>query len=143
MSLRRKTIIGIASIEAVLLLSLIVTAVTFLSQAVNNDLVKHAFTTATLFSTTTKDAVLSYDLASLDDFVSEALKNPGIEYARVISSTDGILSQKGSAPALARAFDADEHMSDVTDGIFDTYADIIEGETTYGRVEIGMRQVTL
>ncbi|MAD15637.1 MAG: ATPase [Alteromonadaceae bacterium] len=138
MSLRRKTIIGIASIEAVLLLSLIVTAVTFLSQAVNNDLVKHASTTATLFSTTTKDAVLSYDLASLDDFVSEALKNPGIEYARVISSTDGILSQKGSAPALARAFDADEHMSDVTDGIFDTYADIIEGETTYGRVEIGM-----
>ncbi|ABG40057.1 signal transduction histidine kinase [Paraglaciecola sp. T6c] len=138
MSLRRKTIIGIASIEAVLLLSLIITAVTFLSQSVNKDLIKHASTTATLFSTTTKDAVLSYDLASLDDFVSEALKNPGIEYARVISSTEGILSQKGSASALARAFNADMHMSDVTDGIFDTYADIIEGDTVYGRVEIGM-----
>ena len=47
MSLRGKTIIGIASIEAVLLISLIMTAVTFLSQAVNNDLVKHASTTAT------------------------------------------------------------------------------------------------
>lgn len=138
MSLRGKTIIGIASIEAVLLISLIMTAVTFLSQAVNNDLVKHASTTATLFSTTTKDAVLSYDLASLDDFVLEALKNPGIVYARVISSTEGVLSQNGAKDALTRAFEADQHMEDVTDGIFDTYANIVEGNNIYGRVEIGI-----
>ncbi|MBN27351.1 MAG: ATPase [Alteromonadaceae bacterium] len=138
MSLRGKTIIGIASIEAVLLISLIMTAVTFLSQAVNNDLVKHASTTATLFSTTTKDAVLSYDLASLDDFVLEALKNPGIAYARVISSTEGVLSQNGSKEALTRVFKADQHMEDVTDGIFDTYANIVEGNNIYGRVEIGI-----
>ncbi|MBU3016320.1 HAMP domain-containing protein [Paraglaciecola agarilytica] len=138
MSLRGKTIIGIASIEAVLLISLIMTAVTFLSQAVNNDLVKHASTTATLFSTTTKDAVLSYDLASLDDFVLEALKNPGIVYARVISSTEGVLSQNGTKEALTRVFKADQHMEDVTDGIFDTYANIVEGNNIYGRVEIGI-----
>ncbi|QHJ10878.1 Sensor protein ZraS [Paraglaciecola mesophila] len=141
MSLRGKTIIGIASIEAVLLISLIMTAVTFLSQSVNNDLVKHASTTATLFSTTTKDAVLSYDLASLDDFVLEALKNPGIVYARVISSTEGVLSQNGAKDALMRVFEADQHMEDVTDGIFDTYANIIEGNNIYGRVEIGISTV--
>lgn len=138
MSLRSKTIFGIASIEAILLLSLVVTAVTFLSRSVNKDLVKHASTTATLFSTTTKDAVLSYDLASLDDFVLEALKNPGIEYARVISSSDGVLSQSGTEEALNRRFSADQHMEDVNDGVFDTYASIIEGNTVYGRVEIGM-----
>ena len=138
MSLRSKTIFGIASIEAVLLVSLVVTAVTFLSRSVSKDLVKHASTTATLFSTTTKDAVLSYDLASLDDFVIEALKNPGIEYARVISSSDGVLSQSGKEEALNRIFSADQHMEDVNDGVFDTYASIIEGDTVYGRVEIGM-----
>jgi hypothetical protein len=89
MSFRLKTILGIAAIEAVLLLTLIVSSLQFLRASNEEELIKRAATAATLFATTTKDAVLATDLASLDSFVKEALKNPGLVYARVISTTEG------------------------------------------------------
>ena len=83
MSFRLKTIIGVAIIEAVLLIVLVWTSVNFLRDSTEEEMLKRAETTATLFATTAKDAILSTDLASLDAFVEETLKNPDIVYARV------------------------------------------------------------
>lgn len=138
MSFRLKTIVGIAAIEAVLLLTLIVSSLHFLRASNEEELIKRASTVATLFATTTKDAVLATDLASLDSFVKEALKNPGLVYARVISTTEGTLAQGGDAAALHRGFVADEDYEQADDGIFDTFADIAEGGVVYGRVEVGL-----
>ena len=76
MSLRLKTILGIALIEAVLLALLIVTVESHLRDSAGGALVKRAQTTATLFATTAKDPLLSFDLASLDAFSEELLENP-------------------------------------------------------------------
>jgi diguanylate cyclase (GGDEF)-like protein len=138
MSFRVKTILGIAGIEVALLTLLIWSSLGFLKTSNEEELIKRAATTATLFATTTKDAVLTTDVASLDSFVNEVLKNPGLVYARVISTTDGVLAQGGDPQALTRAFVSDSSHQKISDGIFDTSANIAVGGVVYGRVEIGL-----
>lgn len=138
MSLRLKTIIGIACIEAVLLILLVSMTLNYLRTTNYEALTKRASTTITLFATTTKDAVLSYDLASLDAFVREVLKNPDLVYARVIGPDKSIFAQSGDAAVLQQPFIADHSVETVTDGVFDAFAEISEGGQVYGRVEIGL-----
>ena len=138
MSLRLKTIIGIALIEAVLLLLLVSMTLDYLRSTNYDALIKRASTTATLFATTTKDAVLSYDLASLDAFVKDVLINPDLVYARVLGPEESLFAEGGKAEALRQQFVADHHVETAYDGVFDTFAEITEGGVTYGRVEIGL-----
>lgn len=138
MSLRLKTIIGIAAIEAVLLLLLVSMTLDYLRTTNYEGIVKRASTTATLFATTAKDAVLSYDLASLDAFVNEVLKNPDLVYARVIGPDQQLFAEAGMPEALSADFAADQEVESVDDGIFDTYALVAEGGVVYGRVELGL-----
>ncbi len=137
MSFRLKTILGIAAIEAVLLFILIWNSLLFLRASNEEELIKRADTTATLFATTTKNAVLSTDIASLDEFVHELLKNPDIIYARVIDAK-GVLAQSGNKDVLERAFVADYQFDTVDDGIYDNAAIIEEGGIEFGRVELGI-----
>jgi signal transduction histidine kinase len=137
-SLRLKTILGIATIEAILLLLLISMTLDYLRETNYEGLIKRASTTATLFATTSKNAVLSYDLASLESFVDEVLKNPDLVYARVLGPGEQVFAEAGEANALAAPFHSDTEVDLVNDSIFDTYADIGEGGEIYGRVEIGL-----
>jgi len=137
MSFRLKTILGIGIIEMVLLIILVGNSLRFLSNTQEAELNIRASTTATLFATTIKDALLSSDLASLESFVEEVLKNPGIAYARVISE-DGVLAETGDIEVSRKLFIPDTGLDSVKDGVFDTYAEITEGGKVYGRVEIGL-----
>jgi len=138
MSLRWKTILGIALIEALLLVLLITTALSYMRSTNSEGLVKRADTAAMLFATTTKDAVLSFDLASLEAFASEVLRNPGLLYARVLSAEGEVLAQGGDSQQLNKPFLADSDVTQVTDAVYDTYAEISEAGVVYGRVEIGI-----
>lgn len=103
-----------------------------------SSLAKRATTTAELFSTTTKDAILSYDLASLEAFVSEVLKNPDLSYARVLGPNGEIFASGGDPKGLDKNFIDDKNVEMVDDGIFDTHSVIEEGGVIYGQVEIGI-----
>jgi two-component system, NtrC family, sensor kinase len=138
MSFRRKTILGIAAIQAVLLLILVGTGLDFMRQSNEQELTKRATTTATLFATTAKDAVLATDLATLESFVQEVMKNPGLVYARVRDRDGMVLAQGGNDSEPDQPFRADEAVAGVTDSVFDTYAEIRVAGTTYGRVELGL-----
>ncbi len=137
MSFRLQLILGIAAIEAGALLVLILSGLNLLQSSNEEELLKRASTTAQLFATTIKDAILSTDLASLESSVNELLTNTGIVYARVKVQHNVVFAQAGEEKALARPFVADRHYREVTDNIFDTYADIVVAGTPYGRVEIG------
>ena len=137
-SFRIKTILGIALIEAVLLVALITMVLDYLKSSNYDALSKRALTTATLFATTTKDGVLSYDLASLEAFVSEVLKNSDLKYARVLGPQGQLFASGGDEQALQQIFKQDLNVEQVTDGIYDTFAIISEGGVNYGRVEIGL-----
>lgn len=138
MSLRLKTIFGIAFIEAILLLLLVSMTLDYLKETNYEGIQKRANTTATLFATTTKDAVLSYDLASLESFVQEVLKNPDLVYARVLGPEDQLFAIGGLDTGHQGDFKPDHHVEQVDDGVYDTFAEIVEGGAVYGRVELGL-----
>ncbi|MBJ2128649.1 HAMP domain-containing protein [Alteromonas sp. IB21] len=138
LSLRTKTIAGVASITALLLLVLLVTVFQLLNDLVDSNVKKSADTSVSLFVSTTKNAFLSYDLASLDADVSEILTNPNISYVRVKDKEGNVFVEKGKEDALIRDFIADNSVSEADDGIYDTSAPIMVGNTLYGYVEIGL-----
>lgn len=138
LSIRLKTMLGTAAIEASLLTALIVVALNFMLESADEALNKRASTTARLFASATKDAVLSFDLASLDTFTTELLTNPDIVYVRVLDGSNQVLASAGDTEQLQRTFSADISVTNVTDGIFDAQALITEEGETFGTVQLGI-----
>jgi signal transduction histidine kinase len=138
MSFRLKTILGIASIEAVLLVLLIWSSMGYLRTSNEHELMSRAQTVVHLFGTTTQDAVLSTDVATLESAVREVLKNPGVEYARVRGRQGVVLAEGGRPELLQRPFQAETTFDSDKDGVLDVAEDIAVAATPYGRVEIGL-----
>ena len=138
MSLKLKTILGVALIEALLLAVLIGLTMDYLRSTNYDGLYKRASTTATLFASTTKDAVLSFDLASLESFASELIQSPDILYVRIISAEGDMFAQAGEQEYLERTFSEDNDVAQVEDGVFDIQASIREGGELYGTVQLGL-----
>jgi PAS domain S-box-containing protein len=138
MSFRLKTVLGIAVIEAITLSLLIWTSLNFLKTSNERALMERASTTALMFATMTTDAVLSFDLASLESYIEELLKNPGVVYGRISSSSDGLLADGGDREVLARPFVADANFRSIVDGVYDVESKITLEENTYGVVQVGL-----
>lgn len=138
MSFRLKTLLGIALIQGILLLVMIWNGIGILTSSSEQELLKRSATTAALFSSSAQNGVLGMDLSALDSLVEDLLAQPGIAYARVLNKQGKILAAGGDAQALARSFVPDHALSDTTDGIFDSSADIVVAGEPYGRVEIGV-----
>jgi signal transduction histidine kinase len=138
MSFRLKTILGIASIEAILLLLLIWSSMGYLRTSNEDELMKRAQTVVHLFGTTTHDAVLATDLAALESAVQEVLKNPGVEYARVRGRQNVVLAEGGRPELLQRPFLAETGFDSHNHGMLDVAEEITVAGTSYGAVEIGL-----
>lgn len=124
LSITAKTTIGTALIEGVLLLMLVITATHFMGNIANENLVKRASTASKLFAATTKSAVLSFDLASLDAITDEVLTNPDIVYAKVFDVDGRLLAAAGNLGLLNRPFVEDVLVDDVNDGVYDKMSPI-------------------
>jgi signal transduction histidine kinase len=134
MSFRLKIILGVAAIEAVLLAILVLGSYGYSRATSTAELARRAATTASLFASMSAEPVLASDLATLQSFGREVLKNPGLVYARVRDRQGRVLVEEGAAEALARPFAAGTTTGDVLDAA----VDIIIGGKTFGRVEIGL-----
>ncbi len=138
LSFRTKIILGVAAIEAVMLLLLIGVGLGFMRDTSENELKRHADTATTLFAATTRDAVLTDDMATLESATVAAMRTPGILYARVLNHGGRVLTARGAPGVLARSFRADTGLDTVDDGIYDAGADIQIAGVHYGRVELGL-----
>ncbi len=138
MSFRMKMIAGFVVIQTLLLIAIIWSAQFLMQRSHETELRQRAATAAELFATTTKDAVLSMDLASLSSFVDEVLKNPDFSYARVLDAMGRVLAAAGPSILLERPFREDLNIRGLDDGVFDTSAKIKEAGIVYGKVEIGI-----
>ena len=138
MSFRLKTIIGVACIEAALLLFLVWTGISYLRTSSEAELTKRASSTLTLLSRASRDAVLSSDIATLEDLAFEAIKTPELEYVRILNGRGIILAEARNTSYEDMPFREDQSYQSVDDGIFDTAIDIAESDTFYGRIEIGL-----
>ena len=136
MSFRLKTIIGIASIEVVLLMLLVWSSLGYLQTSNQQALVARAHSTAALFATMARDAVISTDLATLETFTDDMITNPGVQYVRIIGFGQ-VLAQRGAVEMLNRPFVEDEHVASVNDDVFDVSAVIKAYGEDFGRLEMG------
>jgi len=143
MSLRFKTIIGIAVIQAFLLITIIWNAQLLMRQSHEQQLRQRAETASQLLATTAKDAVLSMDLAYLDRFVNTVVKHRDFVYARVLKADHQVLAEAGTPALLARPFQADTHIQEIDDGVYDSFSPIEEAGVNYGRVEVGLSTETI
>jgi len=100
-------------------------------------LIQRAETTSSLFASMVKDPVLSYDLATLETFIIELMKNRGLAYVRVYDQ-DQLLSSSGDKKLLLRPFQADSALEWVNDAVFDISAIISESGQVYGHIELGL-----
>ncbi len=137
MSIRLKTVLGVALIEAVLLALLVYTAMRYMHENLDEALIKRANTTVSLFASTAKDPVLAYDLASLETFSVELGGNADIVYVRTRSPDGFLLASAGTSENLDEPFLEDHDLKSVVDGVFDVSAPISVSGVEYGRVEIG------
>lgn len=137
MSLRLKTILGVALIEVTLLVILVWNGMELMRRSGEDQLIQRAETTSQLFASMVKDGVLSYDLATLETFLAELLKNQGLIYARVYDQ-DQLLVSGGDATLLQRQFQQDQSLDSATDGVFDIRSNITESGQLYGWVELGL-----
>jgi len=138
MSFRIKTITGLILIQSFFLTLLFFVSMSVLQKSTETAVNKRAITTANLFAVLAKDSVLSYDLATLDSYVTALLKQPELIYVRIIDRQDNILVGEGDKNTLARPFIQDNTIEQIDDGIFDTFSSITEGGKSFGRVEIGL-----
>ncbi len=137
MSIRLKTVLGVALIEAVLLALLVYTAMRYMHENLEEALIKRANTTVSLFASTAKDPVLAFDLASLETFSVELGGNADIVYVRTRSPDGFLLASAGTPENLDEPFLEDHDLKSVVDGVFDVSAPISVSGVEYGRVEIG------
>jgi len=85
MSFRLKTIIGIALIEAVFLLILIINSLSILNNSHAEQMEQRASTLASQFAFATIDAVLSTDLATLESMVTDLKRSKEVVSVKVFS----------------------------------------------------------
>ena len=136
MSFRLKTILGIAFIETILLITLIWSGLGYLRSSNESQLVTLATTTSNLFAGAIKNAVIATDLATLESFASDIIIHPDIVYVRILQN-DLVLAEKGVPEILNLPHQPDTSLDDVEHGVFDVRAEISESGISFGVIEMG------
>ncbi|MFT6237428.1 MAG: signal transduction histidine kinase [Cellvibrionaceae bacterium] len=129
--------LGIGAIETVLLVVLIAIVLNHMRVSIEENLENYVSTTSVLFATTTKDAVLSFDLASLEDFVEEVMSNESLLYTRIFDSNNNLLVSKNKNYYIPQAFTFDESYQSIDDDVYDNFEEIVVNNVMYGRIEMG------
>lgn len=138
MKFRTKTVVGIAMIELTLLSALIFLMLQVLYASNASQLTKRVESLALLASQMASDAVVSYDLATIQALVKQFVQAPEVVYVSIQDMRGHTLGQAGDRKLLARPFAADHNIEQVDDGIYD-YEQIlgIEGQP-YGVLRFGL-----
>lgn len=142
MTFRTKTILGIAIIEISLLMFLVFSSMSFLSNSNEKLLIQRANSTATMFSHAIKNAVLSRDIATVDALVKDFMNIEGVKYVKVMDQGH-VLAQAGDPSLLSRPMQIDKGLSSITDHIFDTRIDISNAGSKYGYIDMGFETSTI
>jgi PAS domain S-box-containing protein len=138
MRFRNKTILGVAVIELVLLAILVGSALSILRDSNETELTRRVQLGGQLLAVAAKDALISQDLATLDSLVTEAMASGQIDYVRILDASGAVLSERGEAKLLSRAFHPDTRIDQVTDGVFDWSAPVQAGGILHGEVRLGI-----
>lgn len=138
MSFRTKTILGIALIEAVLLAVLIVSTLGMLRSASEARIANLTTVTTALFAASLSDAMIAYDLATIDAVVGEVMSTGEVAYVRVFDHQGRLLTASADAPPETVAIEQDDAIKLDADTVFDTAVQIVKQGQLFGYVEYGI-----
>lgn len=136
MKFRTKTILGIALIECILLTILGLSVLSQLQNSNEEELERRVATTARLINASVREALISYDLATLESVASDALATGDIAYVRFLDANDHVLVERGTlpeGPPVART-----SIWDNPSGIYDHEASIDVSGQHFGRFKFGL-----
>ncbi|UPQ89203.1 HAMP domain-containing hybrid sensor histidine kinase/response regulator [Vibrio sinaloensis] len=136
MTLRTKTILGIALIEIGVLIVLVFSAMSFMSESNEKQLLQRVQSSAVMFNHAAKDAVLSTDLATLEDLVNEFITLEDVAYVRVVRNGKE-MAAAGEPVLLNKTFVSDASLGSVNDGIFDLTTNITSNGKNFARIDMG------
>ena len=134
-SLRNKLTVGVTFIEAVFLLFLALMVTSIVKEMLNDNLSAKAKISANLFAAMTKSAVVTYDIASLDTFVQEIMRQEGMAFAIIKDAQGNLLAQAGN---IDNEIISTTEFTTESTGVLVTKADIKVEEQFFGSVEIGI-----
>lgn len=119
MSFRSKTIVGIAIIEVVLLVILVFSAMRFLSQSNEQQLMQRVNTTSQVFAIVAEKSISNNNIDDLENLINQFLIVEDLAYIRV--ADDGKdLACAGDKALLEKAMSIDSNLNSTHDGIFDS-----------------------
>lgn len=138
MSFLLKTVLGIAAIEAALLLLLVVGSNSALEASLNSELEKRSKTTLALLDATARDAILSSDLATLESFAKQTIEIPDVAYL-TIRGIDGSILAQAATPGVQPQVGG-QHNHDLSDAnSIRPSSRVVEVEgTAYATIEMGL-----
>ena len=137
MSIRTKTIFGIALIEIALLVTVCTISIKELKKSSTEDLYRESVVASELLIAATINSVLSTDLASLESLTSEFTASSDIVYVRIYNH-QGLMANSGSSSHLPEQFEADSVDEIPADGVYDFSSPITLAGYNYGHIEIGL-----
>ncbi len=143
MRFRTKTVLGVAIIEVILLAVLISSVLTVLRATYQSELIHRVQLGGKLLAAAAKDAVLGQDLATLDSLAGEAMASGQIDFVRILDDRGTVLAERGDAIYLARTFQQDTQVDQVSDEIFDWSSPIKAGGIQYGEVRLSVSTAPL
>lgn len=137
MSFRYKTILGVALIEASLLIFLVWSTIGMMRSSNESLLLQRADSSTQLFVAMIKDPILSFDLATLETSVEQLLTGDGVSYVKVWGY-DQLLTHGGlmQAPSSSEGSSAQTGF-DKTGDLYRVVTDVGVAGEKYGQVEIG------
>ena len=143
MSLRFKTIIGIALIELISLSILLTLTLRYLTDTNYQGLEQRVESTINLYRSAIKNPVLSYDLATLNDYTETLMQNKDIEYVAVLNKNGLILATAGNYPKSFTRSMLESSVTEVNDSVYDVSRPLKDAGIYYGTIWMGFNMNAL
>ncbi|MDO6687000.1 MULTISPECIES: PAS domain S-box protein [unclassified Agarivorans] len=136
LSFKAKTVLGVALIEAVLLGVLVYSSIGWLHDSNELQVEQHGRMMSSLFASTTKNAIITTDLATLDSLTEEFSSQKDVAYVVITDQNKRLLSKGGIDPHQHPS--VDPNLGDHEHKIFVNESDVVIGNKLYGHIQIGI-----
>ena len=135
MKFRTKTIIGVALIEGLLLTFLGLSVIGQLERSNQQSIERRVETTSRLLAASLRDAMIAYDLATVETVAAGILGTGELTYLRIVDAGNQTISELGALPA--GEVKLDDSLESVDDGVLDREMRVEVMGQMFGRIQFG------
>ena len=139
LSFKVKTILGVATIETILLAIIYFTSINSLNETNENQIKLRATETSTLISLWVRNALLTYDVGNTEHFIDSLVESDGLVYIHIKNEEGKSFAFAGDPKFKNINIEPDHTLKQAnSDGIFDVARPITVDNFTVGHIELGL-----